>query len=53
TEASEDGLLVAVKYRKMLGTSFHPELTNDTRWHRYFVRMALSQEDSAVEALAA
>ncbi|KAJ2755547.1 Senecionine N-oxygenase [Coemansia pectinata] len=47
TEASEDGLLVAVKYRKMLGTSFHPELTNDTRWHRYFVRMALAQEDSA------
>ncbi|KAJ2882616.1 Senecionine N-oxygenase [Coemansia aciculifera] len=47
TEASEDRLLVAVKYRKMLGTSFHPELTNDTRWHRYFVRMALAQEDSA------
>ncbi|KAJ1819672.1 Senecionine N-oxygenase [Coemansia sp. S610] len=44
TEASEDGLLVAVRYRKMLGTSFHPELTNDTRWHRYFVRMALAQE---------
>ncbi|KAJ1961603.1 Senecionine N-oxygenase [Dipsacomyces acuminosporus] len=43
TEASENGLLVAVKYRNMLGTSFHPELTNDSRWHRYFVRMALSQ----------
>ncbi|KAI8325836.1 SNO glutamine amidotransferase [Martensiomyces pterosporus] len=41
TEASEHGLLVAVKYRNMLGTSFHPELTNDNRWHRYFVRMAL------------
>ncbi|KAJ2502948.1 Senecionine N-oxygenase [Coemansia sp. RSA 1972] len=41
TEESENGLLVAVKYRKMLGTSFHPELTNDNRWHQYFVRMAL------------
>ncbi|KAJ2746494.1 Senecionine N-oxygenase, partial [Coemansia sp. BCRC 34301] len=47
TEASEDGLLVAVKYRNMLGTSFHPELTNDTRWHRYFVRMALAGAGAA------
>ncbi|ORX74578.1 SNO glutamine amidotransferase [Linderina pennispora] len=42
TEESENGLLVAVKYRSMLGTSFHPELTHDNRWHQYFVRMALS-----------
>ncbi|KAJ2804860.1 Senecionine N-oxygenase [Coemansia helicoidea] len=40
TEASESGLLVAVRYRNLLGTSFHPELTSDTRWHRYFVHMA-------------
>ncbi|KAJ2367049.1 Senecionine N-oxygenase [Coemansia sp. RSA 2610] len=45
TEASEHGLLVAVKYRNILGTSFHPELTNDTRWHQYFVRMALAVSD--------
>ncbi|KAJ2162278.1 Senecionine N-oxygenase [Coemansia sp. RSA 552] len=37
------GLLVAVRYRNMLGTSFHPELTSDDRWHRYFVHMALGQ----------
>ncbi|KAJ2847752.1 Senecionine N-oxygenase [Coemansia brasiliensis] len=42
TEASENGLLVAVKYRNLLGTSFHPELTSDNRWHKYFVHMALS-----------
>ncbi|KAJ2454998.1 Senecionine N-oxygenase [Coemansia sp. RSA 2336] len=42
TEASENGLLVAVKYRNLLGTSFHPELTSDNRWHKYFVRMALA-----------
>ncbi|KAJ2511786.1 Senecionine N-oxygenase [Coemansia sp. RSA 2049] len=40
TEISENGVLVAVKYRNLLGTSFHPELTTDNRWHRYFVRMA-------------
>ncbi|KAJ2853838.1 Senecionine N-oxygenase [Coemansia erecta] len=44
TEASEKGLLVAVRYRNMLGTSFHPELTNDNRWHQYFVRMALGDD---------
>ncbi|KAJ2088637.1 Senecionine N-oxygenase [Coemansia sp. RSA 986] len=44
TEATENGVLVAVKYRNLLGTSFHPELTTDNRWHRYFVRMALDGE---------
>ncbi|KAJ2781793.1 Senecionine N-oxygenase [Coemansia javaensis] len=39
-EAGADGLLVAVRYRNILGTSFHPELTSDNRWHRYFVQMA-------------
>ncbi|KAJ1732513.1 Senecionine N-oxygenase [Coemansia biformis] len=43
TEASEPGLLVAVRYRNILGTSFHPELTSDTRWHRYFVHMARAE----------
>ncbi|KAI7825833.1 PdxT/SNO family [Kickxella alabastrina] len=43
TEDSENGLLVAVRYRQMLGTSFHPELTDDNRWHQYFVRMALGK----------
>ncbi|KAJ2224722.1 Senecionine N-oxygenase [Coemansia sp. RSA 1722] len=44
TDASENGLLVAVRYRNMLGTSFHPELTDDSRWHQYFVRMALGDD---------
>ncbi|KAJ2552427.1 Senecionine N-oxygenase [Coemansia sp. RSA 1933] len=45
TEPSDTGILVAVKYRNLLGTSFHPELTADNRWHRYFVKMAMGEAD--------
>lgn len=30
---------VAVKQGNILATAFHPELTNDTRWHMYFMKM--------------
>jgi len=30
--------IVAVKQENILGTSFHPELSGDTRLHEYFVR---------------
>lgn len=33
----EDGKVIAVRQRNLLGTAFHPELTEDTRWHRYFL----------------
>jgi 5'-phosphate synthase pdxT subunit len=29
--------IVAVQEARLLGTAFHPELTNDTRFHRYFL----------------
>ena len=32
-----DGRPVAVQQEKLLATAFHPELTNDTRWHRRFL----------------
>ena len=32
-----DGQPVAVRQDKMLASSFHPELTNDTRLHQYFL----------------
>jgi 5'-phosphate synthase pdxT subunit len=35
--ATVDGQVVAVRSDKILGTSFHPELTGDTRVHRYFL----------------
>jgi 5'-phosphate synthase pdxT subunit len=32
-----DGRIVAAQEGKLLATSFHPELTSDTRFHRYFL----------------
>jgi pyridoxal 5'-phosphate synthase pdxT subunit len=34
-----DGEIVAARQRRMLVTSFHPELTGDTRLHRYFLSL--------------
>lgn len=34
-----DGRIVAVRQGKLLATSFHPELTADDRFHRYFLHM--------------
>jgi pyridoxal 5'-phosphate synthase pdxT subunit len=33
----EDGRIVAVEQGNLLGTSFHPEMTGDTRFHEYFL----------------
>jgi 5'-phosphate synthase pdxT subunit len=33
----EDGSIVAARQGNLLATSFHPELTRDTRFHRYFL----------------
>ena len=35
-----DGRIVAARQGRLLATSFHPELTDDDRFHRYFVEMA-------------
>jgi len=35
-----DGRVVAAQQGKLLATSFHPELTPDDRFHRYFVHLA-------------
>ena len=35
-----DGRIVAAQEGKLLATSFHPELTGDTRFHRYFMELA-------------
>lgn len=36
---SEKKVTVALKQGNLLGTAFHPELTSDTRWHSYFLKM--------------
>jgi pyridoxal 5'-phosphate synthase pdxT subunit len=35
--ALDDGRVVAVEQGNLLGTSFHPEMTGETRFHSYFL----------------
>ncbi len=36
----DDGTMVAARQGSMLATAFHPELTDDTRFHRLFLELA-------------
>ncbi len=36
----DDGRIVAAQEGRLLATSFHPELTQDTRFHEYFLSLA-------------
>ena len=36
----DDGRIVAAQQGRWLATAFHPELTDDDRFHRYFVKLA-------------
>jgi len=38
--ALPDGRIVAAQEGKLLATSFHPELTRDSRFHEYFLSLA-------------
>ncbi|HET9341763.1 MAG TPA: pyridoxal 5'-phosphate synthase glutaminase subunit PdxT [Candidatus Eremiobacteraceae bacterium] len=42
-----DGHGVMVRQKRILGTSFHPELTEDHRVHRYFSEMVAAAKRSA------
>ena len=37
-----DNRIIAARQGKLLATSFHPELTDDPRFHQYFVEIAAS-----------
>ncbi len=37
------GKVVGVKYKNLIAVAFHPELTNDTRLHEYFLKMCLKK----------
>ncbi|MBI2942406.1 MAG: pyridoxal 5'-phosphate synthase glutaminase subunit PdxT [Chloroflexi bacterium] len=39
----DDGTIVAVRQGAMLGSAFHPELTDDLRFHQLFVRLVESR----------
>jgi 5'-phosphate synthase pdxT subunit len=48
----DDGTIAAAGQGRLLATTFHPELTNDTRFHAYFLKIAARQSAAAVEAAA-
>ena len=43
----DDGRIVAVRDRNLIGTAFHPELAGETRFHRLVATMASEHEDPA------
>ncbi len=44
------GEIVAVQEGYWLATSFHPELTSDSRFHRYFVAMAAAAQHQGIQS---
>ena len=38
-----DGRVIAARQGKLFATSFHPELTDDLRFHQYFLELAKSE----------
>ena len=39
----EEPVVVGVAQDNLIGTAFHPELTEDTRFHAYFLRQILER----------
>ncbi|KAI3844527.1 hypothetical protein MKX03_006912 [Papaver bracteatum] len=48
----EQKVIVAVKQGNLLGTAFHPELTADTRWHSYFLKILAKEDEPSPTTLA-
>lgn len=44
--ATYDDKPVAVRQNDLIGTSFHPELTDNVRWHMYFMDMVIKDKSS-------
>ena len=42
-----DGTVAAARQGKLLATAFHPELTDDARFHRYFLSLAVNGRSPA------
>ncbi|KAK3442288.1 probable pyridoxal 5'-phosphate synthase subunit PDX2 [Eucalyptus grandis] len=52
-KGSEKKVIVALRQGNLLGTAFHPELTADSRWHTYFLKMASEIEGGASNSIVA
>lgn len=44
--AKYDDKIVAVQQNNIIGTSFHPELTEDSRLHSYFIKIILKNKEN-------
>ena len=40
-------VIVAVKQGNIIATAFHPELTDDLRWHKYFLDLVIRKKKTA------
>uniref|UniRef100_A0A452XG24 Glutaminase n=1 Tax=Aegilops tauschii subsp. strangulata TaxID=200361 RepID=A0A452XG24_AEGTS len=49
---TKDRVIVAVRQGNILATAFHPELTSDCRWHRFFLDMDKESHPKAFSALS-
>ena len=38
-DEGQEGQIVAARQGRLLATSFHPELTNDPRFHQFFLSL--------------
>jgi 5'-phosphate synthase pdxT subunit len=48
----DDGTIVAARQEKLITTAFHPELTDDPRFHKYFVDIVSNSKPSQESNLA-
>ncbi|OWM84181.1 hypothetical protein CDL15_Pgr028173 [Punica granatum] len=51
SQEGEKKVIVAVKQGNLLATAFHPELTVDSRWHTFFLKMASEIEEGASNSI--
>ena len=50
--ASVDDKIVAARYKKQIGLAFHPELTDDTRIHEYFLSMVQNAQNLSLKIVS-
>jgi pyridoxal 5'-phosphate synthase pdxT subunit len=48
----DEAPIVAVRHGMIMATAFHPELTNDLRWHEFFLKMVAEHQVQAKAAAA-
>jgi len=45
----KEPVIVAVRQQNVIATAFHPELTDDLRWHTYFLKMVASAKSKSTK----